>query len=98
MIKQKPKRPQMKFTMDAVAPLARRAAEDATLQKIRRANDAMQAAEDAKLMGELGKPFLIQLNADMEKAVEETRIIWGMKSRAQAIRVLIGKGIASLSI
>lgn len=63
------------------------------VKALARARQAIQSKEDAALMGELGKPFLIQLNADMEKAVEEIRILWGMKSRAQAIRVLIGKGI-----
>ncbi len=52
--------------------------------------------QDAKEMGSLGKPFLIQLNADVEKAVEETRILWGLKSRAEVIRLLVGKGLATL--
>ncbi len=69
-----------------------------TIQAISKAADARKVAEDIKDFGPLGKPFLIQLHADVEKAVEETRILWGLKSRAEVIRLLIGKGLGTLII
>ena len=80
------------------SPVERLAAADltSTIEKINKDADARQAAEDVKNMGKLGKPFMLQLHADMEKAVEEIRVLWGMKSRSQAIRTLIGMGITTM--